>query len=45
MMSEDGKTTYAVCDHHKIHVPTPAEHVKARVSWDDLWDADGRAKL
>lgn len=44
MTSEDGKTTYAVCDHHKIHVPTPKENLAYRVPWDDLWDEDGKKK-
>lgn len=44
MTSEDGKTTYAVCDHHKIHVPTPAEHMALRVPWDDQWDEEGKEK-
>lgn len=44
MTSEDGKTTYAVCDHHKIHVPTPKDHLDLKVPWDDLWDEDGKEK-
>ncbi|KAJ0107752.1 thioesterase family protein [Diaporthe amygdali] len=44
MTSEDGKTTYAVCDHHKIHVPTPAGHLKLKVPWDEQWDEDGKEK-
>lgn len=44
MTSEDGRTTYAVCDHHKIHVPTPAEHMALRVPWDDQWDEEGKEK-
>lgn len=42
MTSEDGRTTYAVCDHHKIHVPSPAEHLALRVPWDDQWDEEGK---
>lgn len=45
MTSEDGKTTYAVCDHHKIHVPTPEAHGKARVKADEVWDEQAKAKL
>ncbi|KAF3766472.1 hypothetical protein M406DRAFT_330286 [Cryphonectria parasitica EP155] len=44
MTSEDGKTTYAVCDHHKIHVPPIKDHMKLKVPWDDLWDEDGKEK-
>ncbi|KAK7698251.1 hypothetical protein SLS64_012717 [Diaporthe eres] len=44
MTSEDGTTTYAVCDHHKIHVPTPAEHLKLKVPWDEQWDSEGRER-
>lgn len=35
---------YAVCDHHKIHVPTPEDHMELRIPWDDLWDEDGKEK-
>lgn len=44
MTSEDGRTTYAVCDHHKIHVPSPAEHLKLKVPWDEQWDNEGKEK-
>ncbi|KAG8162695.1 hypothetical protein KVR01_007173 [Diaporthe batatas] len=44
MTSEDGKTIYAVCDHHKIHVPTPAEHMKLKIPWDEQWDEEGKEK-
>lgn len=44
MTSEDGKTIYAVCDHHKIHVPTPAEHLALKVPWDKQWDEEGKNK-
>ena len=27
MESMDGKTTYTVCDHHKVNVPTLPKHV------------------
>jgi hypothetical protein len=27
MESVDGKTRYAVCDHHKVNVPTLPEHL------------------
>ncbi|ROV97038.1 hypothetical protein VSDG_04112 [Cytospora chrysosperma] len=44
MTSEDGKTIYAVCDQHKIHLPTLKEHLDLRVPWDDLWDEDGKER-
>lgn len=44
MTSEDGKTTYAVCDHHKIYVPSPEEQMALKVSWDEQWDEDGKEK-
>lgn len=44
MTSEDGKVTYAVCDHHKIHTPVPKEHTALKVPWDDMWDEEGREK-
>ncbi|ROV97424.1 hypothetical protein VMCG_06871 [Cytospora schulzeri] len=44
MTSEDGKTTFAVCDHHKVHLPPLDEHLALRVPWDDLWDKDGKEK-
>lgn len=44
MTSEDGMTTYAVCDHHKIHVATPKEHLDLKVPQDDLWDENGKEK-
>ena len=30
MESVDGKTIYAVCDHHKVNVPTLPEHIDLR---------------
>lgn len=44
MTSEDGRTVYAVCDHHKVHAPATKEHLELRVPWDDLWDGDGQEK-
>lgn len=44
MTSVDGKTTFAVCDQHKIHLPTLKEHLELRVPWDDLWDEDGKER-
>ena len=43
MTSEDGKTTYCTCEHHKVSVPTQRAHLSYRVPWDDLWDKDGVA--
>ncbi|RDL38223.1 Uncharacterized protein BP5553_02563 [Venustampulla echinocandica] len=42
MSSLDGKTIYCTCEHHKVHIPTPAEHLKHRVAWDELWEKDGK---
>lgn len=41
MVSMDGKTTYATCEHHKVAVPTRPEHLGFRVPWDELWEKDG----
>jgi len=30
MESIDGKTIFAVCEHHKVNVPTLPEHLKIR---------------
>lgn len=30
MESVDGKTVYATCEHHKVNVPTPKEHLEIR---------------
>lgn len=30
MESLDGKIIYCTCEHHKVAVPTPAEHLKFR---------------
>ena len=30
MSSVDGKTVYAVCDHHKVNVPTLPQHINLR---------------
>ena len=38
--SLDGKTTYCTCEHHKVSVPTQPEHLKHKVPWDDLWEAE-----
>lgn len=35
MTSEDGKTVYATCEHHKVNVPTHPEHMKVRIPWDE----------
>jgi hypothetical protein len=49
MMSQDGKTIFCTCEHHKVNVPTREAHLQYRVAWDDLWDKDenveGKAKL
>jgi acyl-coenzyme A thioesterase 13 len=45
MTSEDGKTVYCTCEHHKVNVPSLPEHMAYKVDWDGLWDAKGAAKL
>jgi hypothetical protein len=45
MTSLDGKTIYCTCEHHKVSVPTQPDHLKYKVAWDELWKADGKAKL
>lgn len=45
MTSLDGKTIYCTCEHHKVSVPTQKDHLKYKVAWDELWEADGKAKL
>jgi acyl-coenzyme A thioesterase 13 len=49
MTSQDGKTTYCTVEHHKVSVPTQPHHLKHRVEWDGLWEADavvpGKARL
>ena len=39
MTSEDGVTVYATCEHHKIHIPTRAAHLRYKIKWDEKWDA------
>lgn len=45
MSSEDGKTIYCTCEHHKVRVPTRDTHSEVRVEWDEGWDEGGKAKL
>jgi len=40
MKSLDGKTTYCTCEHHKVSVPSQPDHLKHKVSWDSLWEAE-----
>jgi len=40
MKSLDGKTIYCTCEHHKVSVPTQPDHLKHKVPWDDIWEAD-----
>ncbi len=35
MTSEDGKTVYCVCDHHKVRVPSHQAHMDLKVPWDE----------
>jgi acyl-coenzyme A thioesterase PaaI-like protein len=44
MTSQDGKTVYCTCEHHKVSVPTQPDHLKHKVPWDDLWEGD-KSKL
>ncbi|KAG9240448.1 HotDog domain-containing protein [Calycina marina] len=44
MSSVDGKTVYCTCEHHKVSVPTQEQHLKYKIPWDELWEAD-KAKL
>ncbi|CZR53760.1 uncharacterized protein PAC_03641 [Phialocephala subalpina] len=45
MTSQDGKTIYCTCEHHKVAVPTQPKHLEHKVPWDELWVKDGKAKL
>lgn len=45
MTSEDGKTIFATCEHHKVAVPTQPKHLEFRVPWDEEWDGKGREEL
>ncbi|PMD38847.1 hypothetical protein L207DRAFT_513331 [Hyaloscypha variabilis F] len=44
MTSQDGKTIFCTCEHHKVNVPTREAHLQHRVPWDDLWDRDGNVE-
>ncbi|KAH8884894.1 thioesterase family protein-like protein [Thozetella sp. PMI_491] len=35
MTSEDGKTVYCTCDHHKVGVPSRKAHMDVKVPWDE----------
>lgn len=43
--SPDGKIVYTTCDINKVNTPAKPHHMKHRISWDDLWDDKGNAKL
>lgn len=44
MESVDGTTIYAVCDHHKVNVPTLPEHIDLRAEMEEQRkEAKGRA--
>jgi acyl-coenzyme A thioesterase 13 len=46
MSTQDGKTVYCTCEHHKVAVPTRKEHLEHRVEWDEVWERKGKeAKL
>ncbi len=40
MTSLDGKTIFCTCEHHKVGVPSQPAHLKYKVAWDELWEAD-----
>jgi len=44
MMSEDGKTIYCTCEHHKVSVPTLKEHLEFKVPWDEEFAAEEKVK-
>ncbi len=45
-MSVDHKTVYAVCDHHKVNVPTMPEHINLRDEMkEQKKDAQIKARL
>jgi acyl-coenzyme A thioesterase 13 len=45
MESVDGKIIYAVCDHHKVNVPTLPEHIDLREEMEQQrWEAKERVK-
>ncbi|TVY87441.1 Acyl-coenzyme A thioesterase, partial [Lachnellula willkommii] len=44
MSSQDGKTVYCTCEHHKVAVPTREEHLEHRVEWDGIWEGKGEGK-
>lgn len=45
MVSRDGKTTYATCDHHKVNVVTKEAHMAAKVAADAEQRREAKAKL
>ncbi len=40
MTSEDGKTVYVVCEHHKVGVPSQPQHMETKVPWDEEFAKD-----
>ncbi|CZT48887.1 uncharacterized protein RSE6_09655 [Rhynchosporium secalis] len=40
MTSLDGKIVFCTCEHHKVGVPSQSAHLKHRVPWDEVWDAE-----
>jgi acyl-coenzyme A thioesterase 13 len=45
MTSEDGKTVYCLCEHHKVSVPSLKAHTQLRIPWDDQFDENGKPKV
>jgi acyl-coenzyme A thioesterase 13 len=45
MTSLDSKVTYCTVEHHKVNAPAREAHRKARVAWDEEFEAEwGKAK-
>jgi len=44
MTSQDRKTIFCTCEHHKVAVPTQSKHLEHKVPWDELWEKDGSGK-
>ncbi|KAI9868006.1 MAG: hypothetical protein M1830_005706, partial [Pleopsidium flavum] len=45
MVSRDGKTTYATCDHHKVNVATKEAHMASKVAAEAEQTFGAKAKL
>lgn len=38
MTSEDGKTVYCICEHHKVNTPSHKAHMETKIDWDKQWE-------